>query len=548
MGTATVASTLAHMAEGCTCMRDLKLLHAHAFRTRLHDHAVVLGKLFRFAAVSPFGDLRYAHRMFDQMPHPTAFFYNTLIRAHSHSQTASLSSLFFNLMRQNDVAPDQFSFAFLLKSRSRTTPLSLTHQNDVHGAVLKFGFCRHLHVQNGLIHLYANRGMTLFARRVFEDVLQLGLEVDVVSWSGLLVAHVKAGELDVARRVFDEMPQRDVVSWTTMLSGYSQARRPREALELFREMRHAGVWPDEVTMVSIVSACSGLGDVETGRMVHQFVEENGFGWMVALCNALVDMYGKCGCLEEAWRVFHQMKRRSLITWNTMLTVCANHGNADDAFRLFEWMVCSGVVPDSVTLLALLVAYAHKGLVDEGIMLFERMERDYGVVPRIEHYGAVVDTLGRAGRLQEAYDLLTNIPVPCNDVVWGALLGACRIHGDVNMGEKVIKKLLELKPDEGGYYILLRDIYVAAGQTVEANEMRQAIVVRMEFSIFAFCHYIVKTGQQLSNWNCKAMVRPSVHCWLLSCSHGILHISDFCHYIVETGQQLRHLEWLKKLVR
>ena len=158
-----------------------------------------------------------------------------------------------------------------------------------------------------------------------------------------------------------------------------------------------------------------------------------------------------------------------------MTACANHGNADDAFRLFQRMVCSGVVPDSVTLLALLVAYAHKGLVDEGIRLFESMERSYGVEPRIEHYGAVVDMLGRAGRLQEAYDLLTSIPIPCNDVVWGALLGACRIHCDVDMGEKVIKKLLELKPDEGGYYILLRDIYVAAGQTVEANEMRQAML-------------------------------------------------------------------------
>ncbi|KAK7394466.1 hypothetical protein VNO78_14994 [Psophocarpus tetragonolobus] len=473
MGSATVASTLAHMGERCTCMRDLKLLHAHAFRTHLHDHAVVLGKLFRFTAVSPLGDLRYAHRMFDQMPHPTTFFYNTLIRAHAHSTTPSLSSLFFNLMRRNDVFPDQFSYTFLLKSRSRTSPL--THNNDIHAAVFKFGFCRHLHVQNGLIHLYAYRGMTLLARRVFEDILQLDLEVDVVSWSGLLVAHVKAGELDIARKVFDEMPQRDVVSWTAMLSGYSQARQPREALEFFWDMRSAGVWPDEVTMVSVVSACASLGDLETGRMVHRFVEENGFGWMVALCNALIDMYGKCGCLEEAWAVFHGMTWKSLITWNTMMTVCANHGHANEAFNLFEWMVFSGVAPDSVTLLALLVVYAHKGLVDEGIRLFERMQRDYGVEPRIEHYGAVVDMLGRAGRLQEAYDLLINIPIPCNDVVWGALLGACRIHGDVDMGEKIIKKLLQLKPDEGGYYILLRDIYVAAGQNAEANEMRQAML-------------------------------------------------------------------------
>lgn len=374
-------------------------------------------------------------------------------------------------MRRNSVSPDEFSFTFLLKSRSFTTPLV----HDIHTAVIKFGFCRHLHVQNALIHLYAVVGMTILARRVFEDAVRVGLDVDIVSWSGLLVAHVRAGELDVARKVFDGMPERDVVSWTIMLSAYSKAKRPRETLNLFQEMRLAGVWPDEVTVLSVISACAELGDAEMGRMVHRFIEENGFGWMVALCNSLIDMYGKCGCLEEAWQVFDRTERKSLITWNAMMMVCANHGYAEDAFRLFEGMIGYGVVPDGVTILALLVGYAHKGLVDEGIRLFESMQRDYGVEPRIEHYGAVVDMLGRSGRLQEAYNLLINMPIPSNDVIWGALLGACRIHGDVDMGERVIKKLLELKPDEGGYYILLRDIYVAAGRTAEANEMRQAML-------------------------------------------------------------------------
>ena len=159
----------------------------------------------------------------------------------------------------------------------------------------------------------------------------------------------------------------------------------------------------------------------------------------------------------------------------MITACANHGNAEDAFKLFKWMTSSSVRPDGVTLLALLVAYTHKGLIDEGIRLFESMPSRYGIEASIEHYGCIVGMLGRAGRLEEAYKLLTNMPIPSNDVIWGALLAACRIYGDVDMGERVIKKLLELNPDEGGYYILLRDIYVAAGRTVEANEMRQAML-------------------------------------------------------------------------
>ncbi|XP_028782894.1 pentatricopeptide repeat-containing protein At5g06540-like [Neltuma alba] len=471
--TTNVAATLAGLAESCASMADLKRIHAYALRAHLHQHAIVLGKMFRFAAVSPGGDLFYAHRLFSQIHQPTAFFYNILIRGYSKSSSPSHSIRLFNQMRQNCVAPDEYTFNFLLKSRSRmklTDPPLVLAADEIHGAVLKFGFSSHLFVDNALIHLYAVRGMPLLARRVFEETVG----VDVVSWAGLLVAYVRAGELDVAQRVFDEMPERDVVSWTVMISGYSQAKRSREALDLFWKMTHAGVGPDEVTMVSVISACTNLGDVETGRMIHQYIYENGFGWMVSLCNALIDMYAKCGCMEQAWLLFNNMNRKSLITWNTMVTASANHGNAEDALKLFEWMRISGVMPDSVTFLALLVAYTHKGLVDEGIRIFESMQRDYRIEARIEHYGCVVDMLGRAGRLEEAYNLLTSMPIPSNDVIWGALLGACRIYGDVDMGEKVIKKLLELKPDEGGYYILLRDIYNAAGRTVEAHGMREAM--------------------------------------------------------------------------
>ncbi|KAF7803015.1 pentatricopeptide repeat-containing protein [Senna tora] len=473
--TSRIAESLAAMADTCASMADLKRIHAYAIHTSLHRHPLVLGKIFRFLAVSPFGDLTYAHRLFSQIHRPTTFFYNILIRGYSKSSSPSQSVRLFNRMRQSRVNPDEYTFTFLLKSRSRMRladlPPSILASDEIHSAVLKFGFSSHLFVDNALIHLYAVRGTPLSARRVFEETVG----VDVVSWSGLLVAHVRARELEVARRVFDEMPERDVVSWTAIISGYSQAKLSREALDLFWKMTYEGVRPDEVTMVSVISACTNLGDVKTGRMIHQYIYENGFGWMVSLCNALIDMYAKCGCMEQAWLVFNNMTRKSLVTWNTMITANANHGNAEDAFKLFEWMTNSGVMPDSVTFLALLVAYTHKGLVDEGIRVFESMQRYYGIEARIEHYGCMVDMLGRAGRLEEAYNLLASMPIPSNDVVWGALLGACRIYGDVDMGEKVIKKLLELKPDEGGYYILLRDIYVAAGRTVEANEMREAMI-------------------------------------------------------------------------
>ncbi|XP_050229772.1 pentatricopeptide repeat-containing protein At5g48910-like [Mercurialis annua] len=470
----TLASTLASMAENCQFMTHLKQIHAHSIAANLQNHSIILGKKLRFAAVSPAGDLAYAHRLFDQMPQPNTFFYNTIIRGYAKSSSPSCCVNLFNQMRRNRVNPDEFTFNFLIKSRSRAYKDGsfsvVLEYDEIHGAVLKYGFCSQLFVQNALIHLYAVMGSPAAAWRVFNETIG----VDVISWSGLVLAHVRAGELELARQVFDDMPDKDVVSWTAMVSGYSKAKRSRDALELFWDMSDAGVRPDEVTLVSVVSACTNLGDLETGIDVHSYINENGFGWMVSLCNALIDMYAKCGSMDKAWHVFNNMSRRSLITWNSMISACANHGFAEDAFGLFNCMLNSSVNPDGITFLALLIAYTHKGLVDEGFRLFQSMQRDYGVEPSVEHYGCMVDMLGRAGRLEEAYELIVTMPIQSNDVVWGALLAACRIYGDVDMGERVVKKLIELKPDEGGYYILLRDIYVASSRTAEVNDMRQAM--------------------------------------------------------------------------
>ncbi|KAJ6734755.1 hypothetical protein OIU79_001926 [Salix purpurea] len=460
-----LVSTLISMAEACNSMSHLKQIHARSLLTGLHNHSIILAKMLRFAAVSPSGDLAYAQRLFDELPHPNTFFYNTLIRGYAKSSIPSCSLHLVNQMRQNGVDPDEFTFNFLIKARSRVRvninrnlPL-VVECNEIHGAVLKLGFSSHLFVRNALIHLYAVRGNPVVAWRVFDETVG----VDVVSWSGLVLAHVRAGELERARWVFDQMPERDVVSWTTMVSAYSQAKYSREALELYMNMLDDGVRPDEVTLVSVISACTNLGDFQMGFSVHSYIDENGFGWMVSLCNALIDMYAKCGCMDRAWQVFNSMSRKSLVTWNSMISACANNRNPEDAFGLFSRMFNYGIAPDGVTFLAILTAYAHVGLVDEGYRLFESMQRDHGIEARIEHYCCMVNILGQAGWLEEAFELITNMPVPSNDVVWGVLLAACRKYGDVYMGERVVKKLLDLNPD-GGYSTVLDDIYAAAGQT------------------------------------------------------------------------------------
>jgi pentatricopeptide repeat protein len=309
------------------------------------------------------------------------------------------------------------------------------------------------------------------ACRVFEEIPVR----DVVSFSGLLTAHLKANALDAARVVFDKMPCRDVVSWTAMISAYAKACRPKEALTLFNAMP---MQPDEVTMVSIVSACAALGDLATGERVRKLIDSHGFGWMVPLRNALMDMYAKCGCLPEARALFDGMMVRSLASWNTLISAYASHGDLDNTIAVFYQMLGEGntVKPDGVTLLAVLMAYAYNGCVDEGRAMFNAMQRgDYGKVQlTVEHYGCVVDMLGRSGKLEEAYEMIEHMPIPSNAVVWGALLGACRTHGNIEMAERAVQKLRYLNPEEGGYYILLSDMYTSTGRIAEATEIRLAM--------------------------------------------------------------------------
>ncbi|KAL6867187.1 hypothetical protein ACP4OV_015211 [Aristida adscensionis] len=469
----------------CATRRDLRLLHGALLRRR-HllppaDAAAALARLLRFAAVSPAGDLRHASLLLSlHLPFISwasshlAFFYNTLMRGLAASSSPRAAIELFAAMRRSGAAPDAFTFTFALKSCSRChspgrLPSDLHAQAFTHGCLGSRG--AHAHVHNALLHAYASRAAVEDARRVFDEMPVR----DVVSFSGLLTMHIRANDLDSARLVFDQMPQRDVVSWTAMISAYARVRRPQEALALFDAMP---MQPDEVTMVSVVSACTALGDLATGERLRQYIDSNGFGWMISLRNALMDMYAKCGCLSEARALFDGMTV-SLASWNTLISAYASHGDVDGTVSLFHQMLAddNSVKPDGVTLLAVLNVYAHKGCVEEGRTMFNAMQSgSYGRLElTIEHYGCMVDLLGRAGLLEEAYKMIEQMPIPSNDVIWGVLLGACRMHGDINMAEKAVQKLSILNPQEGGYYLLLIDMYTATGRTAEALEIRQTMI-------------------------------------------------------------------------
>ncbi|KAG8078312.1 hypothetical protein GUJ93_ZPchr0007g3518 [Zizania palustris] len=296
-----------------------------------------------------------------------------------------------------------------------------------------------------------------------------GLASDTSVANCLISAYARGGAA-LARQVFDEMPRasRDLVSWNAVLSAHSQNGLGVDALELYWRMRGrdgGGVEPDAVTLVSVLSSCAHLGARGVGLDVKRYVRERlpGFRANVQLCNALINFHARCGSLPQAQQLFDEMPKRSIVSWTALITGYGMHGHGDVAVNLFEAMVSEGIQPDNVAAVGLLSACSHAGMYDEGRKHFSAMKGTYKLRPTLEHYTCMVDLLGRAGRLDEARDLISSMPMPADGAVWGALLGACKIHKNVEMGEEAFEHVIKLEPSNVGYYVLMANIYTDTGQ-------------------------------------------------------------------------------------
>lgn len=287
-------------------------------------------------------------------------------------------------------------------------------------------------------------------------------ERGLVSATAMITGYAKRGKVEEARVLFDEMEERDIVCWNVMIDGYGQHGRPNEALVLFRRMLARNMRPNDVTVVAVLSACRQLGALESGRWVHSYMESSGIRMNVHVGSALVDMYCKCGSLEDAQSVFDKIKDKDDVLWNSMIVGYAMHGFSHEALQLFNEMHRRRVHPTDITFIGVLSACAHAGLVSEGWDFFNSMKDEYRIEPKIEHYGCMVNLLGRAGRLEEAYELVKGMRIEPDSVIWGTLLGACRLHGKVNLGEEIVKFLVEHNLANSGTYILLSNIYAAIG--------------------------------------------------------------------------------------
>ncbi|MQL89647.1 hypothetical protein Taro_022228 [Colocasia esculenta] len=432
--------------QRCTAFSHIKQFHAHLLTSGLFQTCpFARTKLVDLCAVSSFGNLGHALAMFAQTRRPTTNDWNAAIRGLAQGEDpVAAVSVFTNMVRLGGRArPDALTCSFALRACARAN--ALREATQLHSRVVRCGLAADFRLQTTIVDAYA-----------------------------------KGGDLDAAEKMFDEMDVRDVPTWNALINGFAAGSRPHDALALFRRMHACFMCvPDVVTVLGALAACAQLGDIAEGEEVRAYAKESGLETHVRVRNALMDMYSKCGEVDRAVEVFRGTPAtvRSLVSWNTVIMALALHGHGLRALHLFEGMINSrSARPDAVTYLAVLSGCNHAGLVEDGLRVFHSMRQE--MVPfNVKHYGCVVDMLGRAGRLHEAYDMVTTMPLPPDVVLWQTLLGACKTHGDIALAEHVSQKLFDMESHGDGDYVLLSNVYAAAERWADVGRVRTAMAER-----------------------------------------------------------------------
>ncbi|KAI3694243.1 hypothetical protein L1987_77205 [Smallanthus sonchifolius] len=452
--------------NNCKNMGTFKKIHAQVIKFSLSDSSYLVTKMVNIC--DQHEQLGYVKLLFEQVSQPNIYLYNAVIRAHTHRHMNLFTVYLYKQMLKEAIFPDNFTFPFVIRSCGGLFGLHLSKQ--VHGHVFKFGVQSNTVIENSLLDMYVKCDGIEDRHKVFDEMSQR----DVISWNSLLYGHIKLGQMKRARQLFEEMPEKSVVSWTAMISGYARTGSNTDALKIFHMMQLAGVKPDWISLLSVLPACTQLGALELGKWIHFYAKKNGFLQRTSLCNALIEMYAKSGNIDQAWQVFDNMLERDVISWSTMICGLANHGKAPEAIQLFQEMQKTTAKPNEITFVGLLSACAHAGFLEDGLRYFNSMTTDYNLEPRIEHYGCLVDLLGRTGCLGQALELIKTLPMKPDSAIWGSLLSSCRIKGNAAMAVIAMEHLLELEPEDAGNYVLLSNLYADLGRWDGVSRVRKLI--------------------------------------------------------------------------
>ncbi|KMT02216.1 hypothetical protein BVRB_9g206760 [Beta vulgaris subsp. vulgaris] len=466
-------SRIISLLDVCTHLNHIKQLHAHIYSCGLGENSYVLTKFIRILTKLNFSMDGYPRAIFHQVQRPHSFLWTALIRGYVYNGPIYEAISFYSCMRRNGIRPTSFTFCTLFKGGASMGDVGLGCQ--LHGQMFKFGGFGSelfLHAGNSLIDLYVKSGVLESARKVFDEMPMR----DVISGTSLIVAYAKGGDMEAATELFVELDVKDAVVWTAMITSYAQNARPKEALEMFDRMQRCGIKADEFTLAGVISACAQLGTIKYSMRIRDIAERSGHGpdRNVVIGSALVDMYAKCGRVDDAYEIFKVMRERNVYTYSSMILGFAVHGRATEAMQLFNEMETTDIRPNNVTLLGVLMACSHAGMVEEGRRLFGSMEETYGVTPTSDHYTCMVDFLGRSGHLEEALAVAKTMPLDPHGSVWGALLGACNIYNNPDIAEVAASHLFELEPNNIGNYVLLANILSSAGRWESVSRVRNLI--------------------------------------------------------------------------
>ncbi|ONK65744.1 uncharacterized protein A4U43_C06F480 [Asparagus officinalis] len=381
------------------------------------------------------GDVETARKIFSKISRPSVISWNAIISSYCQEERYQKAIELFRTMQYQRVAPDRTTLSVIVSSCSGLGNL---------------GFGK-------AIHAASIRSM---------------LHSDKFVASSLVDMYSKCGQIESARQIFNRMPERDVVCWNSMITGFALHSLNKEALFFFKLMREDGMTPTEFSYASVINSCARLSSLSEGRQIHAQITKSGYDADVYAGSSLIDMYSKCGNVDEAQKFFDFMPTRNTVSWNEMIHGYAQNGLGERAIALFEQLLKAKVKPDAVTFISVLTACSHGGLVDEGIKILESMEKDYGIEPLAYHYTCVIDSLGRAGRLEEAEELVDKMKWKDDPIVWEVLLSSCAVHGDERLGRRAAEVLFRIDPKNSASYVLLSNIYAGLGKFKEASEVRR----------------------------------------------------------------------------
>ncbi|XP_015950647.1 pentatricopeptide repeat-containing protein At2g03880, mitochondrial [Arachis duranensis] len=510
------------------------LIHGYVIKNGFKSNVyVVTGLVDMYAKCKYISEAEFLFKglSFDKGNH---VLWTTMVTGYAQNGDGFKAIEFFRYMRREGVDSNQFTFPSIVTACSAVSAHCFGEQ--VHGCIIRSGFGCNVYVQSALVDMYAKCGEFNSAKRVLEtmeeddvvswnsmivgcarhgfedEVLALfqkmharNMKIDEYTFpsvlnccvlglidsksvhcliiktgfenykpvsNALVDMYAKTGKLSSAFSVFGRMLEKDVISWTSLVTGYAQNGLHEESLKTFCDMRIAGVSPDQFIFASILSVCAELTVLEFGKQVHADFIKSGLKSSLSVDNSLVTMYAKCGCLDHADTIFISMQVQDVITWTALIVGYAQNGKGRESLRIYDAMVSCGTKPDYITFIGLLFACSHAGLMEDGHIYFQQMNKVYGIKPGPEHYACMIDLFGRSGKLDKARDLLDKMDVEPDATVWKALLAACRVHGNLELGERAATNLFHLEPKNAMPYVMLSNMYSAAHKWDEVAKVRK----------------------------------------------------------------------------